>query len=281
CFTIGRLTRCLLLLDHINADLETYRNKLKLILTKQGRIRTDAAVNRETGVLRHIFRKAVEWELTEESPFDRGKSLQLKENNKRIRYLTEEKINRLLKECKDTPHLYRIVACALNTGMRRKEILNLKWDQVRNGFIYLQKTKTNEPREIPINDDLDAVLKDIRKEQQFRSKYVFTYKGLTIQRVDRAFKAALKRAVIEDFKFHDLRHTFASHAIMRGASMKEVQELLGHKSFSMTMRYAHLSQEHKNKAVNLLNGLTASPNSCDKNCHKTVTSLVSQETVSG
>ncbi|MFZ7113516.1 MAG: tyrosine-type recombinase/integrase [Desulfatiglandales bacterium] len=93
------------------------------------------------------------------------------------------------------------------------------------------------------------------------SPYVFTYCKRHIGRVDKAFKAALSRAGIEDFTFHDLRHTFASHLVMRGASLKEVQELLGHKSISMTMRYAHLSQDSKKKAVNLLNGLTGGVNS--------------------
>ena len=73
-----------------------------------------------------------------------------------------------------------------------------------------------------------------------------------------AFAAALDRAGIHDFRFHDLilRHTFASHMVMRGASLKDLQELLGHKSKSMVLRYAHLTQEHKKKAVNLLQGLT-------------------------
>jgi site-specific recombinase XerD len=127
---------------------------------------------------------------------------------------------------------------------------------------------------------LEEVFKEIKKEQQLKSRHIFTYQpnehkrkksmlseklvalqiGRTFRRVDTAFKAALKRASIEDFKFHDLRHTFASQMIMRGASLKEVQELLGHKEIKMTMRYAHLSQEHKKKAVNLLNGLTAPKN---------------------
>jgi integrase len=151
--------------------------------------------------------------------------------------------------------------------MRRGEILGLKWNQIKNDFIYLDKTKTKNRREIPINDDLAQALKAIRQEKGLRSKYVFTYKGLTIQRVDRAFKAALKRAGIEDFKFHDLRHTFASHLAMKGASSKDLQELLGHKTMSMTTRYAHLSQEHKKKAVNLLNGLTAPKQPTNEKCH--------------
>ena len=154
--------------------------------------------------------------------------------------------------------------------MRRGEILNLKWSQIKNGFIYLegQMTKTKEPREVPINEDLAQIFKEIRKEQGLTSQYIFTYSKRTISRIDRAFKAALTRANIENFRFHDLRHTFASHLIMRGANLRDVQELLGHKTMTMTLRYSHLSQEHKRKAVNLLNGLTSSVKSdMSQNCH--------------
>ena len=88
------------------------------------------------------------------------------------------------------------------------------------------------------------------------SGYVFTYGKRNISRVDRSFKGALERAGIKDFRFHDLRHTFASHVIMRDGSLKDVQELLGLRAMTMTLRCAHLSREHKKNAVNLLNGLT-------------------------
>ena len=252
-------------------------------------IRKDSSINREMSCLRHLLAKAVEWEMIEQSPFDKGKSLILKENNKRLRFLTEDEISQLLDECQ--PYLRNIVECALNTGMRRREILSLKWTQIRNGFIYLRETKTKEPRQIPINDDLDELFKKIKSEQNPKgsnvvdmqgkpldenkaipSKYVFTFRGVPIQFVKTAFKAALKRAGIHDFRFHDLRHTFASQLIMKGGTLKDVQELLGHKTMTMTLRYAHLTQEHKRKAVNLLNGLTA-PKNKKGVCHKTVTSL--------
>ena len=264
-------------------DLETFRNQLRVRPTKDGGARMCATVNREMACLHHIFAKAVEWEMIECSPFDKGRTLIAKENNKRTRYLTDDEVERLITECAKKPHLYRIVMCALNTGMRRGEILTLRWDQIRNGFIYLQKTKTNEAREIPVNDTLANLFKQIRAEQGLTSKCVFTYQAgkkspvSTIQRVDRAFKAALKNAGITNFKFHDLRHTFASHLMMRGASLQDVQEILGHKTMTMTLRYAHLSQEHKKKAVNLLNGLTASAPTVTKlsqptNSTKTATS---------
>jgi len=99
------------------------------------------------------------------------------------------------------------------------------------------------------------------KEQGLTSPYVFLYGKRTINRVDRAFRGVLTKAGIGDFRSHDLRHTFASHLVMRGASLKEVQEILGHKTMTMTLRYAHLGEEEKKRAVSLLNGLTSSVNS--------------------
>jgi integrase len=232
--------------------------------------------------LHHLFSKAFEWEMVEQSPFERGKSLMLKENNERVRFLNNDEIKRLLEN--SPTHLRDIIICAINTGMRRGEILNLKWSQIRGGFIYLQRTKTKEKREIPINDELEILFKRIKAQRNSKgatvikldgnnvirlegnpvdcqnspSEYVFTYKGKRVKNIKKAFKTALKNAGITDFRFHDLRHTFASQVIMRGGDLKDVQELLGHKSMSMTLRYSHLSQDHKKRAVNLLNGLTAS-----------------------
>jgi len=251
-------------------DLETYRNHLRDSLTVNGTIRKDASVNRAMSCLRHIFSKGVEWDTVEKSPFDKGKSLMLKENNQRFRFLTEEEIPSLLDACPG--YLHNIIECAINTGMRKGEILSLKWDQIRNGFIYLHETKPKKARQIPVNDALEVMFKRIRKEQHLTSKHIFLYNGKPVKEVRRAFKTSLKKANIQDFKFHDLRHTFASHLIMKGGSLKDLQELLGHSTMTMTLRYAHLTQEHKKKAVNLLTGLTAFKKGT---CHKTVTSLES------
>ena len=93
-------------------NVETYRNYLKEKLTPHETIKADASVNREMSCLRHIFRKAVEWEMIEQSPFDKGRSLMLKENNKSFRFLTEDEITQLLGKCSE--YLYNIVECALN-----------------------------------------------------------------------------------------------------------------------------------------------------------------------
>jgi integrase len=236
-------------------DLETYRNHLREKPTKHGSVRATASTNRDIACLRHLFTKAVEWEMMEQNPFTKGKALVVKANNKRFRYLTEDEIERLLDNCVND-YTRDIVTAVINTGMRRQEVLSLKWKQIRDGFIYLSKTKTGE-RQIPINGDLTELFKKVRAKNQLRSEYVFCDgKGRQFKQITKSFQASLERAGIEDFRFHDLRHTFASHFVMRGGTIKELQELLGHKSVTMTMRYAHLSQEHKKKAVNLLNGLT-------------------------
>ena len=247
-------------------DVETYRNHLRQKLTPNRKIRSVASVNREMSCLRHLFRKGFEWEMIYENPFTRGQSLLLKENNQRLRFLTEDEIDSLLDACstsviefpnsktqvkkttrKDIHYIRDIVECALNTGMRKGELLSLMWSQVRNGFIYLAKTKTSNPRQIPINDDLAELFKRIKKRQIVGSKHVFMFQRKRIDDTKMGFIAAVKRAGIEDFKFHDLRHTFASQLVMRGGSLKDIQELLGHKTIAMTMRYAHLSEPHKKK----------------------------------
>jgi integrase len=117
------------LLSNISyVNLETYRSHLRQEPTKNGSVRKDASVNRAMACLRHMFSKATEWDMVERNPFDRGKPLIVKENNKRYRYLDEDEISRLLESC---PNDYTrdTVTCVLHTGMRRQEVLGLKWKQ--------------------------------------------------------------------------------------------------------------------------------------------------------
>jgi integrase len=278
----------------------TYLNGRKHTITKNKRLRKTSTMNREVSCLHHLFSEGVSWDMLEKSPFDKGKTLLTKENNKRVRYLEEGEIQRLLAEC--PKHLRSVVVCGINTGLRRGEILRMKWRDIDTmaAQIYIGKTKTDEPRYVPINDDLAELLKAIRLEQGPGAEHVFTFangehhlKGKdpvrerkgpapvpeAIKNPKTAFNAALRRAGIRNFKFHDLRHTFASHFVMRGGSLKELQEILGHKTMTMTLRYAHLSPEHKKKAVNLLNGLTAPapPADLSQNVTKPIFSLVTDQ----
>jgi len=216
--------------------------------------------NRHVTILKHMFNKAVDWDMVEEETLKRvRKAKLLEENNGRLRYLSKDECQVLLESC--DPHLRPIVICALNTGMRKGEILGLKWDDVDlvHGFILLSMTKNGERREIPINGSLREVLEELSRGTKERPRridipYVFydARTGSKYGNVQKSFNSALKRAKIKDFRFHDLRHCFASHLVMLGIDLTTVKELLGHKTLTMTLRYAHLAPSHKVKAVDVL-----------------------------
>jgi integrase len=186
----------------------------------------------------------------------------LKENNQRMRYLSYEECQTLIDVCES--HLKPIVITALNTGMRKGEILNLKWDDVdlKNGFIFVRETKNGDRRDIPINQKLRSALESLyrgskKNPRQIHIPYVFYYyrTGNPFLDVKRSFTTALRKAGIKDFRFHDLRHTFASQLVMAGADIAAVRELLGHKTLTMTLRYSHLAPNHKVQTVKLLDGI--------------------------
>jgi integrase len=239
------------LIDLSYLDLETYRNKRKATPLANGKPRTEATVNREMAALKHMLNKAVEWGMLEVSPFRKGSRLTFRENNQLHRYLMEEEIEKLLNSC--SPHLLPIVEIALHTGMRKGEILCLKWDQVRDGFIYLKETKSGKSRQIPLDERAVQVIKQQQIRNKWKSDFVFVGPdGKNLLDIKKGFAGAMRRAGIDDFHFHDLRHTFASHLVMKGANLKAVQRLLGHSDSKMTDRYSHLSPDHLKETVNLL-----------------------------
>jgi integrase len=295
---------------HIDQLEEIFGNiPLRAITTKfieewQTRRMSDnkpATVNRLLATLKHMFTKAVEWEMVEEETLKRVRRVKLlHENNRRLRYLSKEESKALVNACCKYPsfdlsHLRPILITALHTGMRKEEILSLEWKHVdlRHGFILLDKTKNGERREIPVNGAVKEALQSTVR--RIESTYVFTDgDGRRFKDVKRSFATALKKAELErcpecnnerqktesnepgpchvcgtkvvrwkgikDFRFHDLRHTFASHLVMAGIDLTTVKELLGHKTLTMTLRYAHLAPAHKTKAVEILEGaLTEKP----------------------
>lgn len=217
--------------------------------------------NKVLNVFKHMFTKAVEWEMVELETLKRIRKVKLlHDNSRRLRYLSKEECQSLINAC--SPHLKPIVITALNTGMRKGEILSLEWEKhidLRHGFILLDVTKNGDRRETPINQTLRDVLQGIVR--RIDSPYVFIDEnGQRFKDVKRSFYSACKRVGIKDFRFHDLRHTFASHLVMAGIDITTVKELLGHKTLTMTLRYAHLAPSHKVKAVDMLdNALTEKP----------------------
>ena len=207
-------------------------------------------VNKTLACLKTIFNKAIDWgKFDGQNPMRKIKKLKV--DNKRLRYLEKEEIPRLIDCC--PAHLKPIVIVALNTGMRKSEILNLKWHDIdfKRGVISLLKTKNNKPRYIPINKTVENTLIATKKHPE--SAYVFPGKtGKPYDNFKRSFKTAREKANIENFRFHDLRHTFASQLVMNGVDLNTVRELLGHSTIDMTLRYAHLSPNHTKRAVDLL-----------------------------
>jgi len=203
--------------------------------------------NRTLALLKHMFTIAIQRRYVTNNP---AKNVKLfKEPKGRVRYLSEDEKERLLNELNGM--VKSIVIAAMNTGARKGELLKLKWSNVdlKNGFINIVNSKNGEARQIPINDIVKQELSNMPR----RGDFVFSKKtGQPLGDFKKAFKSACKRADIKDFRFHDLRHTFASHLAMTGQTLLSISILLGHKTPSMTARYSHLSQACLKEAVNSL-----------------------------
>jgi integrase len=211
---------------------------------------TPSTVNREVSILRHVLKRAVEWKYLHQYRLAGLK--QLPEPDGRTRFLELDQIDSLLRECETSRSrsLKPFVLIALNTGMRRGEILGLTRKSIdwANKIATLSHTKNGDARKVHLNDTaIDALrLLPIRFDGRlFPLKDAHT--------VSRSFRRAVERAGIEDFRLHDLRHTFASHQAMAGTAGRGLQELLGHKDGRMTARYTHLSDGYLKAAVNGLN----------------------------
>ncbi len=218
-----------------------------------------SSVNRELAMLKSMLNKAVEWGKLKEAP-KRIKLLKGVQN--RLRFLMPDEVQRLISNCSD--HLRPIVITAIHTGMRKGEFLNLRWSQVNleKGIITLSDTKNDEKRYVPLDKTVRATLSEIRRKGEF----VFRGRkeGKPLAWIEMSFHNALKKSGIEDFKIHDMRHTFASNLVMAGVDLMTVKELLGHKSIEMTMRYAHLAPEHKMRAINVLDEVLNRPEEQEK-----------------
>jgi len=201
-------------------------------------------VANELSVLRHMLRLGRRWGYLDAVP-----DVEMpKRPDGRREYLDEGEISRLLKACEPSKNRYlaTIVTVALNTGMRKAEILGLEWERVdlATSRITLYKTKSGKPRGVPVIRPVYEALTALEPDEKGRVGLVFHRRnGAAWGQVRTAFSQALERASITGFRFHDLRHTFASHLVMRRPAMKVVQELLGHSTIEMTMRYVHLSPD--------------------------------------
>jgi integrase len=213
-----------------------------------------ATINRELTCLRTAFSLAKrEWEWCRENPVSRV-SME-KGVTKRDRWLNEDEETRLLAVCPSW--LSDLVVFALNTGMRLGEILALTWKGVDlfRSTVTVFRSKNGERRTIPLNQTVGALLKEKGKARHLNTALVFpsrTGTPVDPNHLRRAFRLAMSRAELQDFHFHDLRHTFATRLVQSGVDLYKVQRLLGHKTSVMTQRYAHHCPESLRDGVEIL-----------------------------
>jgi integrase len=226
------------------------RDELAMGTTVQGKPRQPATVNRYLAALSHVLSVAYrDWGWLPDSPMSRVRKL--KEPRGRVEYLSDDQRVSLLGVCANSkdPHLYLIVVMAISTGMRRGEIVGLKWRDIdwERRRIVLRHTKNDERRAVPLAPKVLDLLKE-RAKGNGQDELIFpsVKKGFEGRSWDfgRAWKSALRDAKIENFRFHDLRHSCASYLAMNGATTAEIAEVLGHKTLQMVKRYAHLTESH-------------------------------------
>ena len=243
-------------------------------------------INRQAAALKAVLSKAVDWGYLDESPLARGKLKPLRTDDiGKLRYLSPDE-ERRLREALDkrevrireqrasanewctkrgypirptlwnhafVDHLKPMVLLAINTGLRRAEVFSLNWANVnfsnRTVTVEGRIAKSGKTRYVPLNAEALEVLMKWR-EQSMVEGLVFPGKsGKRLNSVQTAWENLLKETAIIDFRWHDLRHHFASKLVMRGVDLNTVRELLGHRDIAMTLRYAHLAPEHKAEAV--------------------------------
>lgn len=234
--------------------------KEKSLKPQQGRTtRTPATVNRYLATLSIVFSYACnEYGWLDENPM--RKVRKNKERANKDRYLTPDEIERLLQACKNyelktenyNNETYLFVLTALTTGARYSEIHNLKWKDIdfQHRQFYFLNTKNKENRGVPMSEAIYQELRQFQKVRNIKSDYLWTTKdGKNLIDMRVRFYKVLELAKIENCRFHDLRHTVASHIAMNGGSLLDIAQITGHKTMQMVKRYSHLTQKHTAKLL--------------------------------
>ncbi len=222
----------------------------------RGGKRAPATVNRYLATLSHAFTVAVrEWEWIEHNPVRRVR--RLKEARGRVRFLSDKERKRLLDACRDSRdrRLYPLVVLAISTGARQGELMSLRWKDVdlARGSAVVHDTKNGERRALPLQGHARATLQDFRKVRRLESDLVFVGDAGQAHFPRKPWVAAVAKAKVKNFRFHDLRHSAASYLAMNGATLAEIAEILGHKTLAMVKRYSHLSELHTSDVVARMN----------------------------
>ena len=243
--------------DVTSALIVKCRNELLATTTRRGTKMANGTVVRYMASLSHAFSLAVkDWQWIDDSPL--RKVTKPKEPRGRERFLSDSERDALLQACRvsTSRFLYTVVVLALSTGMRRGEIMSLRWTQVDlvNGRILLFETKNDTSRAVPLAGRALAMMTDLAQERGLETDLVF-YGEVVNQPVDltKPWTTALAKAKVTNFRFHDLRHSAASYLAMNGATTIEIAAVLGHKTLQMVKRYSHLANSHTSSVVTSMN----------------------------
>lgn len=256
--------------------------KWRSVELKRGKAKS--TINRDVTTLKACLSKAVEWEVLDANPLQKLKPIRT-DGLSRARYLTvaeESSLRSALTERDErlrenrvngnawrrarhqavlpdlsasafADYLQPMVLLTLNTGLRRGEVLQLRWADIdllqRKLVVRGDNAKSGKTRYVPLNDEALETLQHWKIGTE-SAEWVFAGRdGEPMLAIKTSWKGVLQSAAIRDFRWHDLRHHFASRLVMKGVDLNTVRELLGHSDLSMTLRYAHLSPEHKADAV--------------------------------
>lgn len=232
-------------LGHLFLD-EVSRDLIDEIASNKRKTAAPATANRYLALIRSILRAARDdWEWVHSVPRVRL----FKEPQKRVRWITREEAKTLIEELPE--HLADMAAFTLATGLRRSNVTKLRWDQVdldrALAWIHPDQSKSRKAISVPLNRDALAIL---NRRVDLDSEFVFAYQRKPVlQTSTKAWYSALKRAKISDFRWHDLRHTWASWHVQAGTGLQELMELGGWASYQMVLRYAHLAGGQLAKAA--------------------------------
>ena len=231
-------------------------NSYKTLRRQEGA--SPCTVNRELALMKHAFTLSInEWEWAKDNPVK--KVSMEKEPPARDRWLTDDEEGRLL--VVSPQWLQKIIIFALDTGCRKDEILSLTWIVIdlSNRVVTIFGKKTGVRRSIPLTKRVQKMLQEMKKTdgkvRSIKDNYVFTHpegQQVNIHTLRSAYERALKKAEIEEFWFHDLRHTFASRLAQKGVDPYTIQKLMGHETFTTTQRYAHHHTESLRRGIEAL-----------------------------
>ena len=186
--------------------------------------------------LQLVFTKAIDWGYVSSNPARKVKLFP--EKPSKLRVLSDEEFQKLYNSSSN--FLKPILIVAVNTGLRRSEILNLKWEDInfKDGYLTVGESNNNDSRIIPMNKVLKETLKSVKDNSSF--DYVFSNRnGESVKSIKKGFWAALTRSKIEKCRFHDLRHTVATSLVDSGIPLHAIAKLLGHSTIKITERYSH------------------------------------------